>query len=50
MEILKTNSKCEGVLDGVYFIKSSASKLTLDEHDFDVVVSCLTVHEVIFGN
>ena len=45
-QICETNAECEGVLDRIDFIKSSASKLPFDEHKFDVVVSCLTFHEV----
>lgn len=45
-KICETNAKYEGVSDRVTFIKASASKLPFDDNEFDVVVSCLTFHEV----
>jgi ubiquinone/menaquinone biosynthesis C-methylase UbiE len=45
-QICEINAECEGVVDRIDFIKASASKLPFDENEFDVVVSCLTFHEV----
>lgn len=45
-QICEANAECEGVLHRIDFIKASASKLPFDENKFDVVVSCLTFHEV----
>lgn len=43
------NARLEGVGDRVVFDKQSASSLAFPEGDFDVVVSCLTFHEVKDG-
>lgn len=40
------NAKIEGVADRIQFLKASASKLPFRDAEFDVVVSCLTFHEV----
>jgi ubiquinone/menaquinone biosynthesis C-methylase UbiE len=40
------NAQLEGVGDRVVFDKQSASSLAFPDGDFDVVVSCLTFHEV----
>ena len=40
------NARFEGVGERVVFEKQSASTLAFPDHDFDVVVSCLTFHEV----
>ena len=45
-EICEKNAEYEGVSDRISFIKASASKLPFDDNEFDVVVSCLTFHEV----
>lgn len=44
--ICEVNAECEGLDDRINFIKASASKLPFNDNDFDVVVSCLTFHEV----
>ncbi|MDX8344607.1 class I SAM-dependent methyltransferase [Rossellomorea sp. YZS02] len=40
------NADIEGVSDRIHFLKASASKLPFQDGEFDVVVSCLTFHEV----
>ncbi|WP_343345441.1 class I SAM-dependent methyltransferase [Terrisporobacter petrolearius] len=45
-QICENNAKYEGVLDRINFIKATASNLPFNENEFDVVVSCLTFHEV----
>ena len=45
-QICETNAEYEGVLDRINFIKASASNLPFNENEFDIVVSCLTFHEV----
>lgn len=45
-KLCENNAEYEGVSDRVSFIKSSASKLPFEDNEFDVVVSCLTFHEV----
>jgi len=40
------NATLEGVNNRIEFIKASASKLPFKNAEFDVVVSCLTFHEV----
>ena len=45
-DICEKNAEYEGVSDRISFIKASASKLPFDDNEFDVVVSCLTFHEV----
>ncbi|MBT2201922.1 methyltransferase domain-containing protein [Bacillus thuringiensis] len=40
------NAKIEGVSDRVNFLKASAAALPLQDDAFDIVVSCLTFHEV----
>ena len=40
------NARLEGVGERVVFEKQSASSLAFPDQDFDVVVSCLTFHEV----
>lgn len=45
-KLCENNAKYEGVSDNVSFIKASASKLPFEDNEFDVVVSCLTFHEV----
>jgi ubiquinone/menaquinone biosynthesis C-methylase UbiE len=44
--LCEQNAEIEGVLDRIHFLKASASKLPLRDDEFDVVVSCLTFHEV----
>lgn len=45
-QICESNAEHEGVLDRINFIKASASNLPFNENEFDIVVSCLTFHEV----
>lgn len=45
-QICETNAKYEGVADRIKFIQASASDLLFSENEFDIVVSCLTFHEV----
>jgi ubiquinone/menaquinone biosynthesis C-methylase UbiE len=40
------NAEIEGVSDRIHFLKASASKLPFPDAEFDIVVSCLTFHEV----
>lgn len=40
------NAQLEGVAERVVFDRQSASSLPFPDGDFDVVVSCLTFHEV----
>ncbi|MFI8684607.1 class I SAM-dependent methyltransferase [Rossellomorea sp. NPDC077527] len=40
------NAEIEGVSNRIHFLKASASKLPFQDAAFDVVVSCLTFHEV----
>ncbi|MGM0865888.1 MAG: class I SAM-dependent methyltransferase [Bacillota bacterium] len=40
------NAEIEGVSDRIHFLKASASILPFQDDEFDVVVSCLTFHEV----
>jgi len=40
------NARIEGVFDRIDFLKASASNLPFKDEDFDLVVSCLTFHEV----
>ena len=40
------NAQLEGVAERVVFDRQSASSLAFPDGDFDVVVSCLTFHEV----
>ncbi|MGD6846165.1 class I SAM-dependent methyltransferase [Rossellomorea aquimaris] len=40
------NAEIEGVSDRIHFVKASASHLPFQNGEFDVVVSCLTFHEV----
>ncbi|WP_336769781.1 class I SAM-dependent methyltransferase [Bacillus bombysepticus] len=40
------NAKIEGVSDRIDFLKASAADLPLQQGEFDIVVSCLTFHEV----
>lgn len=44
--ICEENAKCEGLDNRIKFIKASASKLPFNDNEFEVVVSCLTFHEV----
>nr|WP_250673342.1 class I SAM-dependent methyltransferase [Paeniclostridium ghonii]MCM0165471.1 class I SAM-dependent methyltransferase [Paeniclostridium ghonii] len=45
-QICEINAKYEGVADRIKFIQASASDLPFSENEFDIVVSCLTFHEV----
>ena len=45
-QICETNAKYEGVADRIKFIQASAYDLPFSENEFDIVVSCLTFHEV----
>ncbi|PGL67874.1 class I SAM-dependent methyltransferase [Bacillus sp. AFS055030] len=40
------NAEIEGVSHQIHFQKASASELPFNENEFDVIVSCLTFHEV----
>ncbi|SFC82141.1 Methyltransferase domain-containing protein [Bacillus sp. UNCCL81] len=40
------NAEIEGVSHQIHFVKASASELPFNENEFDVIVSCLTFHEV----
>lgn len=40
------NAEIEGVHDRVQFTKASAAELPLHDGEFDIIVSCLTFHEV----
>ncbi|HDR7533203.1 TPA: class I SAM-dependent methyltransferase [Bacillus cereus] len=40
------NAEIEGVSDRIDFRKASAAELPLQDDEFDIVVSCLTFHEV----
>ena len=40
------NARIEGVFDRIDFLKASASNLPFKDEDFDLVVGCLTFHEV----
>lgn len=45
-EQCQQNAEIEGVSDKIDFIKASAANLPLQDDEFDIVVSCLTFHEV----
>ncbi|WP_373598699.1 class I SAM-dependent methyltransferase [Paraclostridium bifermentans] len=45
-QICESNAEYEGVSDRINFIKATASDLPFNENEFDIVVSCLTFHEV----
>lgn len=45
--VCDANAKIENVQDRVNFIKASASQLPFENNQYDVVVSCLTFHEVL---
>ncbi|MDQ1143928.1 SAM-dependent methyltransferase [Bacillus sp. SORGH_AS 510] len=40
------NVEIEGVSDRIEFLKASAAELPFHEDEFDIIVSCLTFHEV----
>lgn len=40
------NAEIEGVSDRVDFLKASAAELPFNDDEFDIIVSCLTFHEV----
>jgi len=42
----ESNAEVEGVSDRITFLQGSAAKLPFDNDEFDVVISCLTFHEV----
>ncbi|WP_033691659.1 class I SAM-dependent methyltransferase [Bacillus sp. GeD10] len=45
-EQCQQNAEIEGVSDKIDFLKASAANLPLQDDEFDIVVSCLTFHEV----
>ncbi|MED3662089.1 class I SAM-dependent methyltransferase [Ureibacillus sp. FSL K6-8385] len=45
-EQCKRNAEVEGVSNRVKFLKASAADLPFEDGEFDLVVSCLTFHEV----
>lgn len=45
-EQCQQNAEIEGVSDRIDFLKASAADLPLQDDEFDIVVSCLTFHEV----
>jgi SAM-dependent methyltransferase len=45
-KLCETNAQIEGVADRVKFIQGSASRLPFADSEFDIVISCLTFHEV----
>ncbi len=40
------NAEIEGVSDRIDFLKASAAELPFNDDEFDIIVSCLTFHEV----
>jgi ubiquinone/menaquinone biosynthesis C-methylase UbiE len=40
------NAKIEGVSDRIDFLKASAAELPFNDGEFEIIVSCLTFHEV----
>ncbi|MBO9129447.1 class I SAM-dependent methyltransferase [Bacillus sp. 165] len=40
------NAEIEGVSERITFLKASASSLSFHDEEFDIIVSCLTFHEV----
>jgi SAM-dependent methyltransferase len=45
-KLCEKNAEIEGVGDHMTFVQGSASKLPFEDGTFDIVVSCLTFHEV----
>ncbi|KAB2446304.1 class I SAM-dependent methyltransferase [Bacillus thuringiensis] len=45
-EQCQQNAEIDGVSDRIAFLKASATNLPLQNDEFDIVVSCLTFHEV----
>lgn len=45
-ELCEDNARIEGVADHTTFSKQSGAALTFTDNSFDVVVSCLTFHEI----
>ncbi|MBF7156051.1 class I SAM-dependent methyltransferase [Bacillus albus] len=45
-EQCQQNAEIDGVSDRIDFLKASAANLPLQDDEFDIVVSCLTFHEV----
>lgn len=45
-QLCESNASIEGVADRVKFIQGSASELPFADGEFDMVISCLTFHEV----
>lgn len=44
--LCEKNAQAEGVAERIEFIKASASKLPFPDNEFNILVSCLTFHEV----
>ena len=45
-KLCESNAKIEGVANRISFMQGSASKLPFADGTFDIVISCLTFHEV----
>lgn len=45
-KLCESNAGTEGVAGRINFVQGSAAKLPFNNHAFDIVISCLTFHEV----